>query len=108
MNRYINKNKGRDNTIEPAYFAGLREVGSGSSGSNIRYTLEKRLEDGVVTYVLKEVESGQEVGDKIVLNSTDINVKGETLDDVIGTLTEKIDQAYKINTYADEETIRFG
>lgn len=108
MNRYINRTKGRDDTVDPAYFAGLRGTGSGSSGSNIRYTLEKRLENGVVTYVLKEVESGQEVGDKIVLNSTDINVKGETLDNVVDTLTVKIDQAYEINTSADEETIRFG
>ena len=108
MNKYINRNKGRDDTIDPAYFARMRGAGSGSSESSIRYTLEKRLEDGVTTYVLKEVESGQEVGDKIVLDSKEINVQGESLDTIINTLTQKIDQAYEIRTSIDEETIQFG
>ena len=90
MSRYINRNRGKDDTIDPAYFARLRGIG-GSSGTNIRYTLEKRLEDGVVTYVLKEVESGQEVGDKITLDSRDISVNGQSLEETINNLNVKID-----------------
>lgn len=108
MKRYINRNRGKDDTIDPAYFAGLRGIGGGSSGTSIRYTLEKRLEDGVVTYVLKEVESGQEVGDKITLDSKDISVNGQSLEATINNLNVKIDQAYEIDTSPEEETIHFG
>ena len=61
MNRYINRNKSRDDTIEAAYFSGLREAlqnyQSNNGENNVSYTIEKvTAKDGSTHYSLIEIK----------------------------------------------------
>ena len=112
MNRYINRNKSRDDTIEAAYFSGLREAlrsyQSTNGENNISYTIEKvTAEDGSTHYSLIEIKDNQRtpIGDQITLNANEIFVDGQPLSEYL----EKIRQnTLQTSVDASNEAIIFS